>query len=160
MTHPYNCDTCSKTQCLHHPHSFATKFIDQLDGKEKSYPGDEDVWEFTKEFGCASHSNDAVDDTILRSMRVEGGEIHLETSGGSGHRFVVALVNFYLANGGKNYFTMTVEGVVRKKHHRYEITIRNLDGGKSPAETISELKKELEKAQEKNKSFKNEMEAI
>lgn len=97
--------------------------------------------------------SDELDETILHSMNIEGGQVHLETSGGAGHKFVVALVNFYEANGGPNFFTMTIEGTVKEIRKRYEITIRDLKGNKSPAELLNELRAELQQN-------KNELDAL
>jgi|WetSurMetagenome_2_1015567.scaffolds.fasta_scaffold454303_1 hypothetical protein len=88
----------------------------------------------------------STDETILDSFKIEPnleGEVGIEviTHGGAGHKMLVNWVNFYEANGGKNYFTTTLEGVVRGERKRYEITIRDLvNGNKSPAETIEDLK--------------------
>jgi len=99
-------------------------------------------------FGCQK-IGESLDDTILKSMKIEeNGEVEIATTGGAGHRLIVALANFYEANGGENYFTMTFEGTVRGERKRYEITIRNLKGNKSPAETIQELKTKLAEYQQ------------
>jgi hypothetical protein len=87
--------------------------------------------------------NEKVDETILKSFKIENNELEMVTKGGAGHQMMINLVNFYEANGGKNYFTTTMECTVRGERRRYEITICNLDGNKSPAETIRELKNEI-----------------
>ena len=83
-------------------------------------------------------------ETKIRNMHIENGEFELETEGVYGHQLIRLLTDFYESNGGENYFTMTVCGRVRNKYRRYEITIRNADGDKTPADTIAELRKEIE----------------
>ncbi len=87
---------------------------------------------------------EGIDQTQLHALEVKGGELYIESSGGAGHKFVVALANFYLANGGPNYFSMTVEGTVRDEIKRFEIVIRDVKPGtKSQGEIIQDLKKEI-----------------
>jgi hypothetical protein len=83
------------------------------------------------------------DEGILQSLHVDENGVEIISEGGFIHRFCIALVDFYEQHGGENYFTTTVDTTVRSKRKRYEITIRNLNGNKSPAETIKELKDEL-----------------
>lgn len=86
---------------------------------------------------------DELDEGILTSLKIENSGCEIISEGGFIRRFCLALVNFYENNGGKNYFTTTVETTVKGKRKRYEITIRNLNGEKSPAETIAELKEKI-----------------
>jgi hypothetical protein len=83
---------------------------------------------------------DEMDEGILKSLHVDENGVEIISEGGFAHRFCVALVHFYETLGGKNYFTTTVETTVKGERKRYEITIRNLQGEKSPAEVIAELK--------------------
>jgi hypothetical protein len=83
------------------------------------------------------------DKGTLKSLHVDENGVEIISEGGFIHRFCIALVDFYEQHGGENYFTTTVDTTVRNKRKRYEITIRNLNGNKSPAETIKELKEEL-----------------
>jgi hypothetical protein len=86
---------------------------------------------------------DEMDEGILTELHIENNEFHMVSEGGFAHRFCVALVHFYETFGGKNYFTTTVETTVKGERKRYEITIRNLQGEKSPAEDIAELKEKV-----------------
>jgi len=98
--------------------------------------------ELKKERGCVIE--ELSNETKIRNMHIENGEFELETEGVYGHQLIRLLTDFYDSNGGENYFTMTVCGRVRNKYRRYEITIRNADRDKTPADTIAELRKEIE----------------
>lgn len=94
---------------------------------------------------------------VLRELNMTGNELSMISDGGFAHRFCVALVNFYESVGGKNYFTTTVETTVKGERKRYEITIRNLQGDKSPAEVIAKLKENNEELQEEIERLEGEI---
>lgn len=51
----YRCETCKNVECEYHLSN--SIFIDRADNRQKIYPGDQDVHDFTAEKGCASHSD-------------------------------------------------------------------------------------------------------
>jgi len=87
------------------------------------------------------------DETKIHDLRICNGEFFMATEGVIGHQLIRLLTDLYESNGGENYFTMTISGKVREKMRRYEITICNSDGKKTPAETIVELKAEIARLQ-------------
>lgn len=86
------------------------------------------------------------DETIIRDLHIADGEFSLATEGVIGHQLIRLITDFYETNGNApNFFTFEISGKVRDKHRRFGITICELiNGKKSPAQTINELRKEIE----------------
>ena len=79
-----------------------------------------------------------------------GGALDMKLGGENATIFMAVLADFFFANGGKNYLTLTLEAAPRDggKAIHLEVTIRNCDGKMTPAEEINQLKRLLEYIEE------------
>jgi dTDP-4-dehydrorhamnose reductase len=61
--------------------------------------------------------------------------INMTVSGDSAKILMMAWVQFFEQNGGKNYITTTIENIAEGK--KYAITVQNCTGTETPAEKIA-----------------------
>lgn len=85
---------------------------------------------------------EARDQVQIHSLHYENGLLDMRLGGEPAHAFVAMLVEFFKQNGGKNYFTLTVDTplVEGEPSWHLEVTVRNRNGTKTPAEEIAALK--------------------
>lgn len=80
------------------------------------------------------------DDLRIEKTSFNGGKLNMNLSGEPAKVFFSTLVQLFEDNNCKNFVTVAVE----HDSDKYEITIRNCNGTKTPAEKLIELEKELE----------------
>lgn len=80
------------------------------------------------------------EELMLNGIDFDGGKLNMQLSGSPMHVFWAAFVEMFEAAGAENYLTTTIE----HGKDRYEVTIRNCNGIKTPAEEINELRAEIE----------------
>lgn len=81
----------------------------------------------------------------LRSLHYENSKLDMRVGGDKAHAFLVSLVEFFKQNGGQSYVTLTVDTppIEDGPGWHLEITIRNCNGTKTPAEEIDALKERV-----------------
>ena len=82
-------------------------------------------------------------DLRLYEMQMKNGEIDMAVGSEYCSAFIFSLIQIFRQNGGKNFFTTTVE-VDNKQGEKYALTIQKVDR-ETPAEQLSRLRQETAK---------------
>lgn len=83
---------------------------------------------------------DQDEDLMIESMEFSSGKLSMGMTGELARNFYALLIQLFRDSGAENFLTVTVEHQLDK----FEITIRDCSGVKTPAEKINELKREIE----------------
>jgi len=80
------------------------------------------------------------EELMIESMEFSSGKLSMGMTGDLAKHFYALLLQLFRDSGADNFLTITVEHKLQK----FEITIRDCDGNKTPAEKINELEREIE----------------
>lgn len=84
-------------------------------------------------------------EVMLEGIGIRNGGIDMSLSGEPVKVFYSALINLFDGSGAENFLTTSIEHGIGPEYRKFEITIRDCKGEKTPADRIAELEQEIQK---------------
>ena len=111
-----------------------------------------DIWDYISSLKERVEDAQAVK---LYALNMQNGAIDMSLESEHCKAFMATIIQIFEQNGGKNFFTTTVE-LDNRKGARYALTIQKTDG-QSPAEKLADLQAENNSLKEKSIAFFKEL---
>lgn len=147
---PYCADYCPVAQddriCKYREANVMSTTDEECEQQIRRYIGglpkgtQKDIWDYINSLKERIEDGQVVK---LYTLKMQGGEIDMSLESKQCKLFLATLIQIFDQNGGKDFFTVSVEFDDRKGA-RYALTIQKI-GGKTPADELSELRAESSK---------------
>ncbi len=159
---PYCADYCPVAQndtiCKYRESDIMTATDKEREQQIKRYIGglpkgtQKDIWDYISSLKERVEDAQAVK---LYALNMQNGAIDMSLESEHCKAFMATIIQIFEQNGGKNFFTTTVE-LDNRKGARYALTIQKTDG-QSPAEKLADLQAENNSLKEKSIAFFKEL---
>lgn len=159
---PYCTDYCPVAQndtiCKYRESDIMTATDKEREQQIKRYIGglpkgtQKDIWDYISSLKERVEDAQAVK---LYALNMQNGAIDMSLESEHCKAFMATIIQIFEQNGGKNFFTTTVE-LDNRKGARYALTIQKTDG-QSPAEKLADLQAENNSLKEKSIAFFKEL---
>lgn len=159
---PYCTDYCPVAQndtiCKYRESDIMTATDEEREQQIKRYIGglpkgtQKDIWDYISSLKERVEDAQAVK---LYALNMQNGAIDMSLESEHCKAFMATIIQIFEQNGGKNFFTTTVE-LDNRKGARYALTIQKTDG-QTPAEKLADLQAENNSLKENSIAFFKEL---